>query len=664
MNKFNVFFVVLSVLFLVSACNSDNKTNTKSSETSQIISANGGKISSDDQRLTLDIPAGALASDTEITINKLSTSEIEERYPDIADLVDFVYELSPDGLQFSTSVSVELLLPDGADRNFPRAMLLISNGEAEAVEDAVYSVETGILSGNITHFSEIILYPLSLKIDYTKIRTTPVGSSDILYYEINLDGVNTNTPFRGNLRDLNGFGLTLLPDSGTEDIIALFLVSNLRFENILDDINIPGQVDYTCISAGTDGVTTTVDFVDFTSENLTEEFILKEESVGSSVELKTTITCVDESINDPSSAVSISIGGSPEGVRKAGTPPYADGGTSQRFIVASADDVTIFENNGTVVNTFERESNKYGALYLQPSNPGNNTHYYAYGSTGGLACAEDGVPGAFCKLDFSFSSSPGSSNTTDAQCGRDANGLERCDNFCRVQAGRVACASETQAGDTFDDPIDVFLGIAGLLPTSPLPIISYAPLSPTSGIAVTNDGYVMHIDTQTDIATDISSTAGTDVRSVACEQLDTGFGCVVQSFSDKQTTPCSGTDATDFTCGSSITTGEAVTVGLAKADNGNMVVIAPSFSDGNIYAIEFTPTFGVALQAEFFKNDYIQLFIGQTNFDFLNPGHAEIDPNNDTISVSGNGSDNVIIIPIDEMASLLGNTSAMIHWFN
>ena len=95
------------------------------------------------------------------------------------------------------ALTVELLLPDGADRDFPRAMLLISNGEAEAVDGVVYSIDTGKSTGNISHFSEIISYPLSLKIDYDKTRTTDVGSSGILLYEINLDGVNTNTPFRG-----------------------------------------------------------------------------------------------------------------------------------------------------------------------------------------------------------------------------------------------------------------------------------------------------------------------------------------------------------------------------------------------------------------------------------------------------------------------------------
>ena len=33
-------------------------------------------------------------------------------------------------------------------------------------------------------------------------------------------------------------------------------------------------------------------------------------------------------------------------------------------------------------------------------------------------------------------------------------------------------------------------------------------------------------------------------------------------------------------------------------------------------------------------------------------GHAELDPGSDTVLVSGNGSDNAAIIPIDDLANL------------
>ena len=339
----------------------------------------------------------------------------------------------------------------------------------------------------------------------------------------------------------------------------------------------------------------------------------------------------------------IDIGNSPEGIRKAGTPPYADGGTNQRFIAASSSEVTIFENNGTVINRFPFSSTKYGTLYLQPSNPGIPTYYYAYGPDGGLTCADDGSEDLFCQLDGLPSFNGVAPNTTDAQCGRNANGEEQCNSFCRVQTGSVACRSETLAGDSFDPFVVVFNGPAGQR------LISYAPLGPASGLGVTNEGYVFHIDTQSDVATELSSTAGIDVRSVACEQLGSGFGCVVQSFSDMQTTPCAGTNASDFSCGTPITTGDAITVGLGITDNGNIAVIASSFLNGSLHALEFTPELELVLQAEFPKSSYLSLFADVPVFDFLNPGHAEIDSINDTVVLSGNGSGNVIIIPIDDI---------------
>jgi hypothetical protein len=212
------------------------------------------------------------------------------------------------------------------------------------------------------------------------------------------------------------------------------------------------------------------------------------------------------------------------------------------------------------------------------------------------------------------------------------------------------------------DNVDIFNGTLGQLPNTTNPLFTYEPLSPITGIGATSDGHIYFINTDTDTATQISDTAGAGIRDVICDELSDGeFGCGVLSFDDATLTPCGGSNASDFTCGTAVNVGDGISFGLATTDNGNFAAVVPDFTDSSIHVVEFTPQFGVVLQAEFFPTQYLSLF-AETGFaiDFI--GHAEIDAENDAIIVSGNGSGNVGIIPIDDLAAF--GTTGMTVWFN
>jgi len=67
----------------------------------------GGTVTSDDGNLTLEIPAGALDSDTEIAVSYAESEELPESLREIEGAGPG-YHLQPDGLTFNDPVTVSL----------------------------------------------------------------------------------------------------------------------------------------------------------------------------------------------------------------------------------------------------------------------------------------------------------------------------------------------------------------------------------------------------------------------------------------------------------------------------------------------------------------------------------------------------------------------------
>src|SRR5262249_18729173 len=71
-----------------------------------VIGAAGGSITSADDRLEVEIPAGALTTSTDVTLSGLAPSK---RNPATADLaISDVYVLEPDGLALSKPATIHL----------------------------------------------------------------------------------------------------------------------------------------------------------------------------------------------------------------------------------------------------------------------------------------------------------------------------------------------------------------------------------------------------------------------------------------------------------------------------------------------------------------------------------------------------------------------------
>ena len=154
--------LLLLSLGLLASCgggSSDGSTATISAES-------GGRISSDDGLLTLDVPPGALAANTVISIQAVSIDDLPD---DVAEGAEgaVAYRLEPDGLTFSKPVIAKLrldpqeLTSSDADGVLQIPLLLVQS-EGEIPEllanlDFAVSFDDGSasISGEVEHFSWI-----------------------------------------------------------------------------------------------------------------------------------------------------------------------------------------------------------------------------------------------------------------------------------------------------------------------------------------------------------------------------------------------------------------------------------------------------------------------------------------------------------------------------
>ena len=132
-----------------------------------VSSASGGSVRSDDGRLLLKIPAGALSADTAIGIHRISDEEAPPN-PFERPWVGPAYTLEPDGLQFEQPVTVSVSLekselPDtGEEGQYPLMVPWTTgtDGSMESVDQAqlAYGDDGGLtLTTQLSHFSQIAL---------------------------------------------------------------------------------------------------------------------------------------------------------------------------------------------------------------------------------------------------------------------------------------------------------------------------------------------------------------------------------------------------------------------------------------------------------------------------------------------------------------------------
>ncbi len=126
------------------------------------VTSSGAEVTSDDGRLVLSFPDGAVAEDTVVAVAALAADE----WPDdlaALDPASLVYSLEPSGLTFDEPVAfaltTDLVTADDGLAQVPLAILIDDEGTGELVGlDAELDPGAGVavVSGEIEHFSRII----------------------------------------------------------------------------------------------------------------------------------------------------------------------------------------------------------------------------------------------------------------------------------------------------------------------------------------------------------------------------------------------------------------------------------------------------------------------------------------------------------------------------
>lgn len=116
--------------------------------TTQTIGAGGGSVTSSDGLFTLDVPAGALASDTDITIQPITNTAWGG--------IGAGYRLTPDGLTFSQPVNVAFqIAPEALAGSVPEALdVAFQNDTGFWFIMKNTSYDSGTLSTTTTHFTD------------------------------------------------------------------------------------------------------------------------------------------------------------------------------------------------------------------------------------------------------------------------------------------------------------------------------------------------------------------------------------------------------------------------------------------------------------------------------------------------------------------------------
>lgn len=139
-------------------------TANDNTATAMVTAAAGGTVTSVDGLFTLEIPAGALTEDTEISMTPLLASQMPEAWEEFDQDRTTVYEMQPDGLQFSTPAVASLSVPYAGvagEEHLVGIPLMISlaGSDAAFLENAEgdLNLDTGDSEwrGEMSHFSKV-----------------------------------------------------------------------------------------------------------------------------------------------------------------------------------------------------------------------------------------------------------------------------------------------------------------------------------------------------------------------------------------------------------------------------------------------------------------------------------------------------------------------------
>ncbi len=153
-----------------------------------ILAEQGGTVTSEDGKLTLEIPAGALSGDITAVVTSVAADEPPQELRELAQGGP-AYRLEPDGLELSLPITVSLRLaeedlsPDHPEDGTLAYLLLTqaADGQPELLDEleTEASLDDGsvVVRGKLSHFSWLVRRKsfLEVKLEQEELREKEVG---------------------------------------------------------------------------------------------------------------------------------------------------------------------------------------------------------------------------------------------------------------------------------------------------------------------------------------------------------------------------------------------------------------------------------------------------------------------------------------------------------
>ena len=196
-----------------SAADEATITAADNTVTQSVPAASGGSLDSSDGALSLVVPPGALAADTEIHVTPLGSRQLP---PAIAGLPGekAAYDLGPDGTTFSSPVEISFDVDDAVTSGGGRAAMAVSflvsesGGSLEEMSDVELAQDeadptSATLSGGLSHFSHAIFASPSMTFTIEAPDEPRVGEAFDVTFTLDLTGLTdpTFTAFTTFLED-------------------------------------------------------------------------------------------------------------------------------------------------------------------------------------------------------------------------------------------------------------------------------------------------------------------------------------------------------------------------------------------------------------------------------------------------------------------------------
>lgn len=234
--------LLAAVALIVASCGDDTASTTSSStsttaaaqqtttttspqSTTTQSSSNGFSVTSDDGRVTLDVPPEALADDPGISITHLPPDQLPE---DIAAVEPdaWAYSLEPDGLEFTAPARLTFAIPfeefaaEGFDDAIPLASIVTTTSDGWELMDDLRVERDGdtvYVSGDTDHFSGAVALPEQVLIEVSYITVTRDRTMQLGVDFLRSDGTELAPP----LTDAQSF-LDNIPRSSGEPVQVQF----------------------------------------------------------------------------------------------------------------------------------------------------------------------------------------------------------------------------------------------------------------------------------------------------------------------------------------------------------------------------------------------------------------------------------------------------------